>query len=148
MTDVVDAATRSRMMAGIKGKDTTPELFLRYALHAKGFRYCLGGRGLPGKPDLVFPGRSVVIFVHGCFWHCHDCKYFKWPKSNTQFWLSKLKTNTQRDLQVALELKKQGWHVLTVWECELKATHYQLPNASVTKAMAALTKMQGRRHNA
>ena len=71
MTDVVDAATRSRMMAGIKGKDTTPELFLRRALHAQGFRYRLGGWSLPGKPDLVFPGRRVVIFVHGCFWHQH-----------------------------------------------------------------------------
>lgn len=131
MTDVVDAATRSRMMAGIKGKNTTPELFLRRALHAQGFRYRLGGCSLPGKPDLVFPGRRVVIFVHGCFWHRHDCKYFKWPGTNTQFWREKLEGNVVRDSRVEQELKKLGWNVLTVWECELKESKYQMPNSTV-----------------
>lgn len=106
-------------MAGIKGKNTTPELFLRRALHAQGFRYRLGGCGLPGKPDLVFPGRRVVIFVHGCFWHRHECKYFKWPGTNTQFWRDKLDANAHRDQLVAGELKKLGWTVIVVWECEL-----------------------------
>jgi DNA mismatch endonuclease (patch repair protein) len=132
VTDVVDAATRSRMMAGIKGKNTTPELFLRRALHAQGFRYRLGGYGLPGKPDLVFPGRRVVIFVHGCFWHRHECKYFKWPGTNTQFWREKLEGNVERDLRVIAHLQSNGWIVLTVWECELRESQYTLPNAAVT----------------
>lgn len=140
MTDVVDAATRSRMMAGIKGKNTTPELFLRRALHTQGFRYRLGGCGLPGKPDLVFPGRRVVIFVHGCFWHCHDCKYFKWPGTNTQFWRDKLEGNAERDLRVKRELKKLGWKVLTVWECEIRETRYLLPNPAVSRLSRILAR--------
>lgn len=138
MTDVVDAATRSRMMAGIRGKDTMPELFLRRALHAQGFRYRLGGCGLPGKPDLVFPGRRVVIFVHGCFWHRHGCKYFKWPSTNTQFWREKLEGNAGRDERVKLELQKIGWKALTVWECELRETRYKLPNAAIRRVAAVL----------
>lgn len=144
MTDVVDAATRSRMMAGIKGKNTTPELFLRRALHAQGFRYRLGGCGLPGKPDLVFPGRRVVIFVHGCFWHRHECKYFKWPGTNTQFWRDKLEGNVSRDQRVLIRLKEKGWTVLTVWECELRESRYTLPNAAVTavvSTLAAITRL-------
>lgn len=138
MTDVVDAATRSRMMAGIKGKNTTPELFLRRALHSQGFRYRLGGCGLPGKPDLVFPGRRVVIFVHGCFWHRHECKYFKWPGTNTQFWRDKLEGNVSRDQRVLIRLKEKGWTVLTVWECELRESRYTLPNAAVTAVVSTL----------
>lgn len=140
MTDVVDAATRSRMMAGIKGKNTTPEMFLRRALHAQGFRYRLGGCGLPGKPDLVFPGRRVVIFVHGCFWHRHDCKYFKWPGTNTQFWRDKLDGNAERDFRVKGELKKLGWKVLTVWECEIRETRYLLPNPAVSRLSRILAR--------
>lgn len=127
-------------MAGIKGKNTTPELFLRQALHAQGFRYRLGGCGLPGKPDLVFPGRRVVIFVHGCFWHRHDCKYFKWPGTNTQFWRDKLDGNAERDLRVKCELKKLGWKVLTVWECEIRETRYQLPNPAVSRLSRILAR--------
>ena len=139
MTDVVDAATRSRMMAGIQGKNTRPELFLRKALHAMGFRYRLGGKGLPGKPDIVFPKKRVAIFVHGCFWHMHECKYFKWPATNSQFWREKLDGNVQRDKRVAVELQSKGWTVLTVWECELRETKYQMPN-SVVLAVAAKLK--------
>lgn len=138
MTDVVDAATRSRMMAGIQGKNTRPELFLRKALHAMGFRYRLGGKGLPGKPDIVFPRRRVVIFVHGCFWHMHECKYFKWPATNPQFWHEKLDGNVQRDRRVAVELQSRGWTVLTVWECELKESKYQMPNSAVLAVAAKL----------
>lgn len=139
MTDIVDSATRSRMMAGIQGKNTQPELFLRKALHAMGFRYRLGGKGLPGKPDIVFPKRRIVIFVHGCFWHMHECKYFKWPATNPQFWREKLEGNVQRDRRVAVELQSKGWTVLTVWECELRETKYQMPN-SVVMAIAAKLK--------
>ena len=140
MTDVVDAATRSRMMAGIKGKDTTPELFLRRALHAQGFRYRLGGCGLPGKPDLVFSGRRVVVFVHGCFWHRHECKYFKWPGSNKHFWRTKLDGNSVRDKNVKAKLTQMGWKVLTVWECELRKTRYTLPNSAINQLLQILVK--------
>lgn len=136
MTDVVDAATRSRMMAGIQGKNTQPEMFLRNALHAMGFRYRLGGQGLPGKPDIVFTKRRAVIFVNGCFWHRHECKSFKWPASNPQFWRDKLDANARRDSRVTVELQSKGWTVLTVWECELKQSKYKMPN-SVVLAVAA-----------
>ena len=138
MTDVVDAATRSRMMAGIQGKNTQPELFLRKALHAMGFRYRLGCKGLPGKPDIVFPKKRVAIFVHGCFWHMHECKYFKWPTTNSQFWREKLDGNVQRDKRVAVELQSRGWTVLTVWECELRESKYLLPNSAVLAVAAKL----------
>jgi DNA mismatch endonuclease (patch repair protein) len=127
------------MMAGIKAKNTKPELFLRHALHAQGLRYRLGGCGLPGKPDLVFPGRRVVIFVHGCFWHRHECKHFKWPSSNTQFWHDKLNGNAERDDRVQKELQKRGWTVLIVWECELKESRYALPNQSINRISHILT---------
>jgi DNA mismatch endonuclease (patch repair protein) len=138
VTDVVDAATRSRMMASIRGKDTTPELFLRRALHAQGFRYRLGGSGLPGKPDLVFASRKTVVLVHGCFWHRHNCKYFKWPGSNKAFWQVKLDGNFARDNRVKKELIKLGWRVLTVWECELRKTRYILPNGAVNRVSRIL----------
>lgn len=125
-------------MAGIKGKDTKPEIFLRKALHAQGFRYRLGGSGLPGKPDLVFPSRKTVVLVHGCFWHCHDCKFFKWPSSNPQFWKDKLQGNSARDARKKMELKKLGWRVLTVWECELRQTGYKLPNKAINRVARIL----------
>jgi DNA mismatch endonuclease (patch repair protein) len=126
------------MMAGIQGKNTRPELFLRKALHAMGFRYRLGGKGLPGKPDIIFPKKRVVIFVHGCFWHMHECKYFKWPATNPQFWREKLDGNVQRDRRVTGELQSKGWTVLTVWECELKESKYQMPNSAVLAIAAKL----------
>ena len=138
MTDVVDAATRSRMMAGIKGKNTQPELFLRKELHSMGFRYRLGGQGLPGKPDIVFSKQRAVIFVNGCFWHRHECKYFKWPATNPQFWQEKLNGNARRDGRIATELQSKGWTVLTVWECELKESKYQMPNFAVLAVAAKL----------
>jgi DNA mismatch endonuclease (patch repair protein) len=136
--DIVDPATRSRMMAGIKCKDTKPEVFLRKALHAQGLRYRLGGCGLPGKPDLVFPSRKAVVFVHGCFWHRHECRYFKWPQSNGAFWKTKLDRNVKRDMCVKAALKQLGWLVFTVWECELRETRFQLPNESIEQLLLEL----------
>ena len=120
MSDVVDKVTRSRMMSGIKGKDTKPELQIRQALHQRGFRYRLHASNLPGKPDLVFPKYQAVIQIHGCFWHRHQCHMFKWPKSRTEFWREKINSNALRDLQNELLLAERGWRVLTVWECSLK----------------------------
>ena len=123
MADVVDPATRSRMMSGIKGKDTAPELAVRRFLHGQGFRYLLHVKSLPGKPDIVLPKYKTVIFVHGCFWHRHPgCKYAYMPKSNSAFWLEKLEGNSRRDARSIEELAKRGWHCLVVWECEVNSS--------------------------
>jgi DNA mismatch endonuclease, patch repair protein len=132
------------MMAGIRGANTAPELFVRRALHALGFRYRLGGRGLPGKPDLVFPKYRAVVFIHGCFWHSHGCSYFKWPKTNPEFWREKLQGNVARDKRVAKELKSAGWSVLTIWECDLRKTGYGLPNKPIQDLAKKLRSCAGR----
>jgi len=107
-------------MAGIKGKDTKPELTIRKALHKEGFRYLLHDKRLPGKPDLVFPKYNAVIFIHGCFWHGHGCHLFKWPKTRKQFWRKKITRNKEVDQCNHKRLKVEGWYILTVWECALK----------------------------
>ena len=114
------------MMAGIRGRDTKPELLIRTGLHALGIRFRLGdryrisGKKLPGRPDLVFPGRKAVILVHGCFWHGHDCTLFRWPATREQFWRDKITGNIARDARVRIQLASAGWRVLEVWECQLK----------------------------
>lgn len=120
LMDIVSPEKRSRMMAGIKGKDTKPELVVRKLVHGMGFRYRLHHKDLPGSPDLVFPRSRKVIFVHGCFWHRHPgCRFAYTPKSNAQFWLDKLEGNTRRDAQALTALDSLGWQVLIVWECEV-----------------------------
>lgn len=118
--DVVDAATRSRMMSGIRSKDTKPELVVRRGLHALGFRYRLHDRRLAGKPDLVLPRWRAAIQINGCFWHGHDCVLFRWPGTRQEFWRSKIGRNIERDREVKGALDRAGWRVLTVWECALK----------------------------
>ena len=120
MADVVDAATRSRMMSKIRSQDTKPELLVRRHLHARGLRYVLGGAGLPGRPDLVFPRWKVAVFVHGCFWHWHACHLSRLPASNRKFWRSKLNNNQTRDAVSLLSLLSAGWRVATIWECSLR----------------------------
>lgn len=107
-------------MARIGQKDSKPEMLIRRGLHALGFRYRLHARGLPGKPDLVFPGRRAVVFVHGCFWHGHDCPLFRWPSTRDEFWRTKITGNVARDARVRHQLLAQGWRVLEVWECAVK----------------------------
>lgn len=107
-------------MAAIKGANTKPEELVRKYLFSKGFRYRKNVRSLPGSPDVVLPKYKTVIFVNGCFWHMHDCKWFKWPKSNADFWREKITKNVERDARNKEALEKDGWQVLTVWECELK----------------------------
>lgn len=120
MADVVDAATRSRMMSGIGGRDTGPELIVRRALHAAGFRYRLHARHLPGKPDLVLPRHHAVVFVHGCFWHRHSgCRYATTPATRADFWQEKFSRNVERDRRVENRLLEAGWRVATIWECGL-----------------------------
>src|SRR4051812_28450825 len=117
--DVVSPQTRSRMMAGIRGRNTKPERVLRHALFALGLRYRINVRSLPGTPDLVFPRWRAVVEVHGCFWHGHDCRYFKWPTQNASFWRAKIERNRQVDQEAEHALKNAGWRVGTVWECAL-----------------------------
>ncbi|WP_010324919.1 very short patch repair endonuclease [Marinobacterium stanieri] len=121
MTDIVDQATRSRMMSSIKGKNTKPEMAVRRWLHAQGYRYRLHRKDLPGKPDLVLPKYNLVIFVNGCFWHQHPgCHYAYTPASNNEKWKAKLEGNRQRDQIQQQQLLDMGWRVLIIWECGLK----------------------------
>lgn len=122
MVDVVDRETRSRMMAGIKGKNTRPEMLVRQFLHRHGFRYRLHAKNLPGKPDIVLPKWKVVIFVHGCFWHHHiGCRYATTPTSNLEHWQTKFTENVARDRRNIADLVTGGWRVLVLWECGIKA---------------------------
>ena len=120
MADVVDSAVRSRIMSSIRGKDTRPEMIVRRGLHARGFRYRLHERRLPGRPDLVFPQRRAVILVHGCFWHGHKCLLFKWPESRAEFWKRKINGNKERDAGNLARLRAAGWRVLVIWECAFR----------------------------
>lgn len=121
MVDHVDRARRSLIMAAVHSKDTRPEVVVRKIVHGLGYRYRLHVVGLLGRPDLVFPSRRKVIFVHGCFWHRHQkCRYASSPKTRRKFWEAKFVTNVARDRRVGRELKRMGWAVLTVWQCELK----------------------------
>lgn len=115
----MDRATRSRMMSGIRGKNTKPELAVRSFLHRAGLRFRLHAK-LPGKPDLVLPKYRTVVFVHGCFWHRHeDCRYATTPTSNPEFWREKFAANVRRDARVRQQLEELGWRVLVIWSCQL-----------------------------
>jgi DNA mismatch endonuclease, patch repair protein len=122
MVDVVDKMTRSRMMSGIRGKHTQPEVLLRRALHARGFRFRLHANELPGRPDIVLPRFHAAIQVHGCFWHRHQhCVYCTRPASNIDFWNRKFSETIARDQRNLVSLKNLGWRTAIVWECSLEA---------------------------
>ncbi len=126
MADVHDTDTRSYNMSRIKGKDTKPEMLVRRFLHAQGFRYHLHDKKLPGKPDIVLPRYKTVIFVHGCFWHGHKgCKYFVVPKTRTEWWLNKINGNVANDVKAVKALKKMGWRVILLWECDLRGKNIE-----------------------
>lgn len=112
--------TRSRNMAAIRGKDTKPEIVLRRALHRADFRYRLHVQDLPGRPDIVLPKHRLAIFVHGCFWHHHNCPAFVWPKTRAAFWREKIEANVARDRKARAALRRAGWRTMVVWECELR----------------------------
>lgn len=121
MADVHTPEQRSYNMSQIRGKNTKPEEIVRKYLFAQGFRYRKNDPRLPGKPDIVLPKYKTVVFVNGCFWHGHEgCKYFVWPKNNEEFWRHKITGNITRDSQKHMQLKKLGWKVIVVWECQLK----------------------------
>ncbi len=122
MADVMTREQRSRCMAAIKGKDTKPEMIVRKYLFSRGLRFRVQVRKMPGTPDIVLPKYKTVIFVNGCFWHGHEgCKYFRFPKSNVDFWRIKIARNIERDAEAEAELIRLGWKVIRIWECEIKA---------------------------
>ncbi len=136
MADIVPPAVRSRMMAGIRGADTKPELILRSGLHRAGFRFRLHDRTLPGCPDMVFARRRAVLFAHGCFWHGHDCHLFRWPKTREDFWRAKIDRNRAVDARADAALAAAGWRRGVVWECALKG-RARLPEEEVIGRCAA-----------
>lgn len=120
MADIVDPSTRSRMMGRIRGRDTKIEVRIRKALHARGLRYRTDVRGLPGRPDIVFARWRAAVFIHGCFWHAHDCELYRLPATRPEFWQNKLGGNAARDARNRAELLNAGWRVATVWECAIR----------------------------
>ena len=123
MTDHVDKARRSAIMRAVRSRDTGPERSVRKLLHALGYRFRLHRKDLPGKPDIVFPGRRKVIFVHGCFWHRHKgCRWTTTPKSNVAFWTEKFEANVRRDRKNARDLRRAGWGVMVIWQCQAADT--------------------------
>jgi DNA mismatch endonuclease (patch repair protein) len=122
MTDVHTTEQRSRNMSAIKGKNTKPELRVRSALHAMGYRFRLHRKDLPGKPDIVLARHRLALFVHGCFWHCHECRWGRVvPATRPEFWAAKRGGNVERDLVKQNALRAQGWKVATIWECETRS---------------------------
>ncbi len=121
MVEKISPETRSRMMSGIRGKNTRPEMTVRSFLHRGGIRFRLHGRGLPGRPDVVLPRWNAVVFVHGCFWHGHiGCRYFKLPQTREEFWKTKIDGNSRRDSVAVDRLQEAGWRVAVIWECALR----------------------------
>jgi DNA mismatch endonuclease, patch repair protein len=137
MVDVLTPEQRRHNMSRIRSKDTQPELLLRQDLHALGWRFRLHRRDLPGRPDLVFPARRAVIFVHGCFWHGHGCPLCKMPGTRPEFWRAKIGANRHRDEAAADRLQTMGWRVLVVWECAFRG-RARLPQGSVVARCAAI----------
>ena len=123
MTDIVNAETRSRMMSGIRGKNTKPEMLVRSQLHKRGFRFRLHDRKLPGKPDIIMKKYKAVIFIHGCFWHRHECHLFKWPKTRSEYWRKKINGNVNNDQKVIKNLMESGWRICVIWECSIKGAN-------------------------
>lgn len=128
MADVHSPEQRARNMSAVRSKNTSPEILVRKILFARGFRFRLHVRTLPGVPDIVLPRYRTVIFVHGCFWHGHDCYLFKTPRTRADFWMSKIAGNRVRDERNALSLATEGWRVLTIWECALRGPFRRTPD--------------------
>lgn len=122
-------------MSGIRGKDTRPELLVRSILHRDGFRFRLQRKDLPGKPDIVLSRYKAVVFVHGCFWHGHDCSYFKWPQTRAEFWATKIKRNRENDDLAMKTLLKDGWRVGVVWECAMRGRN-QIGTEGISAALS------------
>jgi DNA mismatch endonuclease, patch repair protein len=135
VADILSPEERSKVMSRIRGKNTKPEQVIRRGLFAKGFRFRLHDRRLPGKPDLVFPRYRTVIFVNGCFWHGHDCSLFRRPSTNSEFWDAKIQRNRDNDLKNVALLVERGWKVINLWECAIRGKKSQ-DVAAVLEALA------------
>ncbi|TFW14162.1 DNA mismatch endonuclease Vsr [Brevundimonas intermedia] len=137
-TDVFSPEKRSAVMRRVKGKDTSPELAVRRILRAAGIGYRLGGVGLPGRPDVVMKGRRVALFVHGCFWHGHDCaRGARQPKTNADYWIAKIARNRARDAAAVQALEVSGWRVVTVWECDMRRPDFAATLVAAVRDQAA-----------
>lgn len=153
--DTVDKKTRSRIMASVRQKDTAPEIRLRCALHKLGFRYVTNDRRLPGSPDLVLPKYRAVIFIHGCFWHNHGCKRSTVPETRTDFWRTKFVANRERDTRKVTDLRRKGWRVKVIWECQIERAELARRQAEIAAKWlirlspgpnSSLTIAKGQRH--
>jgi len=122
MSDIYSKSKRSEIMSHISGKETKPEILVRKYLFSQGFRFRKNVKDLPGKPDIVLPKYKTIILIHGCFWHGHTCKRGTIPTTNVEFWKTKIEGNVERDKRNVEELKKLGWSVVTVWQCEIQNT--------------------------
>jgi len=137
MADVHDKITRSFNMSRIRSSNTKPEMLVRKFLFAKGYRYRINAKNLPGKPDIVLPKHKTIIFVHGCFWHGHtNCKYFKIPKTRTVWWTDKINSNKANDAKAVKSLKKDKWKIITIWECSLKKNKLEKTLSSLLKKIS------------
>lgn len=143
MADRLTAEQRSFNMSRVRGRDTRPEMRVRQALHALGCRFRLHRRDLPGSPDIVLPKWKTVVFVHGCFWHGHDCDLFRWPATRQEFWRAKIEGNVRRDHPANQQLLASGWRVVTVWECALKGKA-KLPPEQLAAGLAEAMRSIGR----
>lgn len=141
--DKMSSSDRSRVMSRNKGEDTGPELSLRRAIFAEGFRYRLHVKELPGSPDLVFPKFQAVIQIHGCYWHAHDCGRFNWPATNAEFWRNKLEKNRERDLKNLERINQLGWRQMTVWECAFRRGSEYAPSEVVEMVVGWLKNGSG-----
>lgn len=136
MPDIVDSATRSRMMSGIRGKNTRPELLIRSLLHRNGFRFRLHVNDLPGRPDIVMPRHRCVVLVNGCFWHGHNCALFKWPGTRIEWWRNKIERNRMNDGRSQEALLEAGWRIAVVWECAIKGRE-RIPESDIADTLTA-----------
>ncbi|MGX9855065.1 very short patch repair endonuclease [Limimaricola variabilis] len=138
MPDIHSRQVRSKNMAAIRGKNTKPEIIVRRELHARGFRFRLHAKRLPGKPDLILPKYKLAIFVNGCFWHGHNCKYFKWPRTKESFWEQKICKNIERDHRNEEGLLLQGWRVCLIWECAIRKSRTDSNQPWLTELQAGI----------
>jgi len=136
MADVHNKRQRSYNMSQIRSKHTKPELLVRRFLHANGYRYTLHNKGLPGRPDIVLPKHKTIVLIHGCFWHGHaGCKYYVVPKTRTDWWLNKITVNKANDEKAVKFLRKEGWKIITIWECNLKPGQLEKTLASLLRKL-------------
>lgn len=143
MPDIVDQITRSRMMSRIRSTNTKPELMIRKALHRRGFRYRLHSSKVPGRPDVVLRAHRAAVFVHGCFWHGHDCPLYRQPSTRPEFWNAKIGANRARDEKVGTLLKDAGWRRLIIWECAIRGKPREVVEKIADRAAKWITSRRG-----